>query len=583
MLDSATDYTQYIDRAKELGQKAICFTEHGKTSGWASKKMYCDKVGIKYLHGVECYLTEALGERARDNYHTVLIAKNHAGIKELNSLISRSTRPDHFYYVNRISFDEFLQISENIIKISACLASPLSKLELSHDRYEELVKHYDYLEIQHHDCAEQKDFNVHLAVLSEKYNKPLIAGTDTHSLDQYKADCRGILMKAKKKSYSDEDKFDLTYKTYDELVEAYRTQGVLPENLYLRAIQNTVVMADSVEDFELDRSLKYPILYGTREKDKEKFDETISRKFEKKVELGIVPPEQVSAFEEAIAEERRVFSKIEMDGFMLSMSELTSWCYENGIPIGFARGSVGGSRVAYVTDITDVNPERWHTVFSRFCNEDRKEVGDIDIDVMESDRPKIFNYIIKRFGKSKTARVSSFGKIIHKGTIGEICRGLKNIWAEEHPEESQDANPYSVAATNEIKSLFDSSPEQAKKKYPEVFYYFDGLVGTRISQSVHPAGMVISPITLDDNYGTFDKDGEVCLMLDMKEVHKIGLVKYDFLILKNVEIIKNIYDMIGKPYPKSHEIDWEDEKVWADMLKSPTGIFQMEGEQNCPR
>ena len=99
-----------------------------------------------------------------------------------------------------------------------------------------------------------------------------------------------------------------------------------------------------------------------------------------------------------------------------------------------------------------------------------------------------------------------------------------------------------------------------------------------MSQSVHPAGMVISPITLTDNYGVFHKDDDLCLMIDMEEVHEIGLVKYDFLILKTVGIINDTYKMINKPYPKSHEINWYDEKVWEDMIRNPTGIFQMEGE-----
>ena len=193
------------------------------------------------------------------------------------------------------------------------------------------------------------------------------------------------------------------------MVRAFKNQDCIPEALYLQAIENTNVMADSVEDFELDTSLKYPILYGSREEDNRMFKKTIDDKFKEKVDSGIIPKEQVEGFKSAIEEEQRVFKKIEMSGFMLSMSELISWCKENGIAVGNARGSVGGSRVAYVTDIIDLNPETWHTVFSRFANEDRKEVGDIDVDVIAEDRPKIFEYIINRFGVKKTARVPSYG------------------------------------------------------------------------------------------------------------------------------------------------------------------------------
>lgn len=375
LLDSCTNFKEYVDLALENGQTAIGFTEHGRQMGWISKKMYCDSVGIKYLHGVEVYLTESLNEKIRDNYHTVLIARNFDGVLELNKLISSSFKDDHFYYTNRITFDEFLSISNNIISTSACLASPLNKLPEDHPRYMELLNKYDYLEIQPHIHPDQIAYNKRLYELSKKYNKPLIAGTDTHNSSEYKAECRSILLLAKHKSYGDEDAFDLTYKTYDQLVDMLDKQGALDRDIYLEAIENTNKLADSVEEFELDKSIKYPILYGTREADSVKFNETVERKFAEKLDSGIIPQEQKEAFRNAIDEEMRVFRKLNMDGFMLSMSELLCWCRENGMAIGTARGSVGGSRVAYVTDIIDLNPETWHTVFSRFANEDREEIG----------------------------------------------------------------------------------------------------------------------------------------------------------------------------------------------------------------
>lgn len=580
LLDSCTQFEDYVDKAVGLGQTAIASTEHGKPLQWVKKKMYCDKKGIKFIYGVECYLTETISENIRDNYHSILLAKNLDGIKEINAAITKSCDENHSYYVNRLTFDEFLSLSPNVITTSACLASPLNKLGVSHSRYAELIRRYDYLEIQHHNHPEQIAYNVHLAALAQKYNKPLIAGTDTHSLNQYKAECRAILLKAKHKSYGDEDSFDLTYKNYNELVEAYKEQGALPESVYLQAIENTNILAEQIEDFELDTSLKYPILYGTREKDREMFEKTIKSKFADKLARGIIPQEQKTAFEEAIAEELRVFQKIGMDGFMLSMSELITWCHENGIPTGNARGSVGGSRIAYVTDIIDLNPETWHTVFSRFCNEHRVEVGDIDIDCIESDRPKIFEHIVQRFGSDKTARVPSFGTIQSKGTIKEIGRALDLRWIEAHTDDTNPSgnSPYALKKIDKVISDFEKDEQLAREKYPDILYYYDGLLGTKISQSVHPAGIVISPVTLPDNYGLFLKDGENCMLIDMEEIHEIGLVKYDFLILSNIKIIQDTYKAIGKPYPRSDEIDWDDEKVWEDMIKNPIGIFQMEGE-----
>lgn len=678
LLDSATKFQDYIDRAVQLGQTAIAFTEHGNIYQWVAKKMACDKAGIKYLHGVECYLTEQLYEypdanelwreaqsgrneqdakkalaemmesgkkKVRDNYHTILIAKNYDGILEINNLVSLSNRDDHFYYKPRITFEEFLGISDNVIKISACLASPLNKMSVRHPMYEKLLKHYDYLEVQAHNFGEQISYNCHLAEMSKKYGIPLIAGTDTHSIDAYKAECRSIMQLAKHIEFADEDSFDLTYKTYDELVEMFRIQGALPEQVFLEAIESTNRMADSVEPFELDISFKYPKLYGNAAEDKAVFEDTIRKNFQSKIDEGAITPEQIQNFKDAIKEECRVFDKIDMSGFMLFMSELVTWCKSNGIPIGFNRGSCGGSRVAYVTNTTDLNPETWHTVFSRFCNEDRKEIGDIDIDVSPSDRDKVYEYIINRFGQEKTAFILAIGTIKSKGCIDEICRALGVKWNKEHQRDERgfrkalellkdnsasvrfgdhpdgcelyhfdengtliiskqfehipgielvkqftkeysklkeenekifQKNPWVGKVNTEIKDLFELDEEKARSQYPEVFYYYDGLLDVAISQSMHPAGIVASPITLRDHYGTFLSEGKEILQIDMECVHEAGLVKYDILGLKNIEIIKDTYALIGKPYPKSHEINWNDDAVWNDMLRSPIGIFQFE-------
>lgn len=619
LLDSCTKYQDYVDLAVKNGSKALSISEHGKPLNWTEKWNACKKTGIRYIHSVEIYLTESLDEKVRDNYHTILMAKNMDGVRELNKLVSLSCDKDHFYYTNRLTFDEFLGISNNIITTSACLASPLNKLPDTHPRYMELAQKYDFLEVQAHNHPEQIEFNKRLAKLAKQLGKPLIAGTDTHSSSKYKAECRAVLLSAKHKSYGDEDAFDLSYKTYDELVDMFKVQGALTEDEYMTAIENTNLLYDMTEDIELDTSIKYPILYGSREADSQRFTETVETMFTEKLANGIIPASQEAAYRRAIEEELRVFRKLKMDGFMLSMSELIRWCKSQGMAIGTARGSVGGSRVAYVTDIIDLNPETWHTVFSRFCNEDRVEIGDIDIDCVESDRPAIFAHITSRFGKDKTARVASFGTMQAKGVIDDVGRALAIRWTKEHPnagvikgchpldggqgyyKDDSELNPWSLKNIARIKDELNpiiqeantrTTDENKKKqiimdselykkvscKYPELFYYFDGLITTKISQSVHPAGIVISPITLDDNFGVFEKDDDNCLMLDMNNIHDFtGLAKYDFLILKTVQVIRDTCRYLNQPYPKTHEINWDDPEVWADMIRNPSGIFQFEG------
>ena len=573
LLDSCTPYQQYIDEAAAEGMKAISISEHGKPLNWTAKKQYCDSKGIRYLHSVEIYLTETHQEKVRDNYHTVLIAKNWDGVLELNSLISLSCTEDHFYYVNRLSFDEFLEISDNIISTSACLASPLNKLPQDHPYYDRLCRKYTFFEVQPHNHPDQVKFNQLLYELSGKYGKKLIAGTDAHSISQYKSECRDILLESKHKKY-DDDGFDLTWKSYDQLIDAFRMQNALPADVYTEAVENTNLLYDMTKDYELDTEFKYPILYGSAEADAEKFVEVVNQKFKEKVDAGIIPENEVSGYEKSIKEELDVLQTLKMSGFMLSMSELISWCREQGMPVGPSRGSVGGSRVAYITDITDLDPEKWNTNFYRFANPDRLEAGDVDVDVQESDRPKIFEHIIEAFGEAKTARVAAYGTLAEKAAIGDIGRCLRERYEEEHGKEAK--NPWSIPDISRIKTEFEEDPEGTKERYPELFYYYDGLFGTRVSQSIHPAGIIISSVTLDDNYGTFIKDGERCLMLDMDSAHDVNLIKYDLLILKTVQVINDACKLIGIPYPRMHEVDFNDQDVWADMCRSNIALFQME-------
>ena len=575
LLDSCTNHKLYIDKAVELGQTAIGFSEHGNCYNWIEKKMYANKHGLKFLIECEIYLTESLENKVRDNYHTILIAKNEAGRKELFSLIDLSTQKDHFYYKPRLTFEEFLNISDNIIKISACLASPLNEYKntenFDKNLYLKLLKKYDYLEVQPHVNSEaQKKYNALLLKASKKYGIPLIAGTDTHSLDSYKAECRSILLMAKKISFSSEDEFDLTYKSYEELVDMFKRQGVLSEEEYLTAINNTNIMAASVEEFELDTSFKYPVLCDDEETE---LKIRINKMYHDKIKRGIIKPD--IRYKQAVQEEMRVFKKIGMIGFILFMSKLICWCWDNNIPVGFCRGSVGGSVIAYLTDIIDVNPIVWNTVFSRFANESRKEIGDIDVDISPSQRHLVYEHIIEEYGADKTAYVLAIGTISDKGTIDDISRALAEKYNKSG--EYKIAEKYSLNNTKNIKELFESDPDSAREQYPELFYYFDGLVGTAVSQSMHPAGIIVSPITLPDNYCTFWNDDKRILSINMEEIHEVSLVKYDILGLKNVEIIKDCCNIVGIPYPKSHEINWKDEEVWNHIIDSPVGIFQFEG------
>nr|DAO94730.1 MAG TPA: DNA polymerase III, alpha subunit [Caudoviricetes sp.] len=590
VLDSCTKYQDYIDLAVKNGMTAIGSSNHGYILNWTSKKFAAEKAGLKFIYGVECYLTDKLwhqspGEekphKLRDNYHTILIARNTKGIIEINNLVSRSFDAEHKYYKPRVTFDEFMGLSRNVITTSACLASPLRRYnesveDFDPDRYEQLLKRYDLLEIQYHNCKDQIEFNQYLYELSQKYNKPLIAATDTHNSTPYKAECRKLLMEAKGIEFSGEDDFDLTFKSYEELVAAFEEQDAMPREVWMDAIENTNRLAGCTKDFKLNTAARYPILTGSQESDAKMYIEKTRAMTEDKIRKGIIPHSEAAQFRRDIEEELAVFKKTNMLGFMASMSDLMCWAKEKGIPIGPSRGSVAGSRAAFATDIIDVDPVRWNLVFSRFCNENRVEIGDIDIDVPDKYRPQIYKHIFDSFGHRNCAYVLAVGTMVDNGTIDEIGRALARRWKKEHPVGFSDScNPYSLDKIAQVKKEYEEDTEQCRANHPDIFYYFDGMKDVAVSLSHHAAGVIISPIDLCERFGTFiDKDGLQILMLDMDASHAVGLAKYDILGLSNIEIISETCKMAGIKYPHTWEMDFDDQAVWADMKTSPISIFQ---------
>ena len=590
VLDSCTKYQDYINLAVQSGMTALGSSNHGTLLNWTAKKQAAEKAGLKYIFGVECYLTDRLthqspGEdkphKLRDNYHTVLIARNTKGVMEINNLISLSNQEDHKYYKPRVTFDEFYHLSDNVIATSACLASPLRRYtadveDFDPARYEQLIQRYDFLEIQYHNCKEQIEFNQYLYELSQKYHKPLIAATDTHSSTTYKAECRKVLMEGKGIEFTGEDEFDLTFKTYEQLVAAFEQQDSLPREVWMQAIENTNCLADSTKSFKLNTKARYPILTGSVESDAKAYIERTHTMLEDKIQNGIIPQNEVAAFRKDIEEELAVFKKVNMLGFMLSMSDLMIWAkHEKNIPIGPSRGSVAGSRAAFVTDIIDVDPVRWNLVFSRFCNENRVEIGDVDIDTPDAYRPLIYDHIFESFGQRKCAYVLALGTVSDKGTIDEIGRALAKRWQKANPTSSKEFNPWSLDRIAQIKDEYDADPETCRTNYPDLFYYFDGIKDTVVSLSHHPAGVIIAPIDLYERYSVFrDKDGLQVLALDMDASHAVGLAKYDILGLSTIAQLDETCKLAHIPYPHTWQINFDDPAVWADMKTSPYGLFQ---------
>lgn len=217
-IDSVTKYGEYIAKAKECGMNAMGFSEHGSVFEWWHKKSAIEAAGMKYIHAVECYLTTTLTEKIRDNYHCVLLAKNYSGFLELNRLVSNSfcRKDNHFYYAPRITFDELFHTSDNILVTTACVGGVLGKGDEQVQRvYLDFLtrnRQRCFLEVGHHMDEKQISYNKKLLALSQELTIPLIAGTDTHVLNEEHEKGRSILQASKNIFFDGEERWDLKFK-----------------------------------------------------------------------------------------------------------------------------------------------------------------------------------------------------------------------------------------------------------------------------------------------------------------------------------------------------------------------------------
>lgn len=562
-IDSVTKYEDYIKYASELGMKAIAITEHGNILSWVKKKETCEKYGLKYIHGIEAYLTETIEEKVRDNYHCCLYAKNWDGVKELNKLISSSfnRKDNHFYYAPRILIDDLFNTSDNIIISSACLGGVFNKgnSEIKERFLNFFIenKHRCFLEIQHHNVEDQISYNKYLYELSKEYNLQLVANTDTHCLNKIHEKGRSILQKAKNIYFDNEEGWDLTFKTYDELIESYKKQNSLPIDIVLKAIENTNKIANMIEPFELNREYKYPKLYEDGEQVlKQKINEGILR-------LGINEYDNYqSEYIPRIYEELETYKHNKAIDFLLLDEDIKSWARSNDMYCGYSRGSCSGSIICYLIGMTDVDSIRFNLNFSRFMNKERVSLADVDTDWSPVDRDKVKEYIYSKEGLY-CADIITFNTVALKGSIRDVARALE----------------YPLDLVDEICKNIEEKEEYYREKYEDLFEYVDIINGTIVSIGTHPCGICCSPIPLDENMGLLSLSTceNPVTMLNMKEIDSLNYVKLDVLGLDNIQLINETCKLANIERLTPQNIDDNDEKVWMSIREDTTGIFQWEG------
>lgn len=504
-IDSVTKFEQYVDRAVEEGMTAIAFTEHGNIMSWLSKKMYCEKKGIKYIHAVEMYVTESLDEKVRDNYHTCLYARNFEGFKELNRLISKANdrNDNHFYYVPRITFDELINTSDNIIIGTACIGGGLRKGSKIKDRYIDFLyknKHRCFIEVQPHLVEPQREYNREAANISNKYGIPLIAGTDTHALNETHAKGRVMLQKAKGIKFENEDGWDITWKTLPELIECFEKQQSLTESEYFSAILNTHTLTNMIEEFDVDKNYKYPKLYEDSEKVLfEKIQQGI-------IDRGVNKYDNFNEYLERIDTEIEAYRHNKAIDFLLLDEGLKTDAKKKGIYHGPSRGSVSGSIIAYLIGMTDMDSIKRKLNFERFMNTARVSLADVDTDWPPSRREEVKNILYEKPGLY-CSEIVTFNRVALKGSVRDVCRAMYQgtvpeklmeqfnseceHYGKPFDETSRRVNEFRNGKYLEIsnyicKNIDDDNEEKMRKEYPEVFEYVDIINGTVVSLGIHP-------------------------------------------------------------------------------------------------
>lgn len=523
----------------------------------------CSRDGNAALTGFilpETLVTKSEPQKQKDNYHCVLIARNYDGVKEINKLTSKSfNRSDgHYYYVPRITFDELFSTSDNVIVTTACLGGVLNKgVPSAKEKFLNFLRKNSgrcFLEIQHHNCEDQIAYNQTLLNLSRELGIRLIAGTDTHALNDEHMDGRAILQKAKGVRFANEDEWDLTFKTYEQLIAAYKKQDSLPMDVVKEAIENTNYMASLVEPFTVDYSPKYPKLYADSEKVfKEKINEGVIRR-------GINKKPNYKEYIDRIHYEYDTYKHNGAIDFMLLEEDYKSAMRAKGIKYGYSRGSVSGSVIAYLLGITEVDSVKYNLNFERFMNRERVSLADVDSDWLSEDRKEVKDYLHNKPGLY-CCDIVTFNTIAMKGAVNDVVRAFHRENLDSIPEETRKRietflkehsgeklpplfeKEYEVHAkhkevpydynefSDKLNDMIETDEAAARKKYAKLFKYIDLVNGCIVSVGNHPAGCVVSPYPVDEWFGTFttSTDEYAVSQLNMKEIDALNFVKLDIL------------------------------------------------------
>ena len=590
LLDGANRIKDLPVRAKELGMNSIAITDHGVMYGAIDFYKACKKEGVKPIIGCEVYVaprSRLQKEPGIDNkyYHLILLAKNNQGYKNLSKLVSLSFI-DGYYYKPRIDHEILEQYSEGLVCLSACLAGEVNQALLNGqtEKAEEVALWHKkvfgedyYIEIQNNGIREQVLANQKLIQLARKLDIPLVATNDAHYLkreDAYNHEVLLCIQTGKRMSDEDRMKFDtdeLYVKSPEEMSDYF---SAFPD-----AIENTVKIAEKCNvEFEFGHTIlpNYDVTEGyATHYDflKELCDNGLKKRY------GDVLSKEI---QDRADYELGIIKKMGYVDYYLIVWDFIHYAKTHGIPVGPGRGSGAGSILAYAIEITDIDPIKYGLLFERFLNPERISMPDFDVDFADTRRQEVIDYVSQKYGHDHVSQIITFGTMAAKMVIRDVARVLDYPYAEADtlakmiPNEIHITIKKALEQNKELRDRYETD-EQTK----QILDIAMGLEGMPRQASTHACGVVITKDPVDTYVPLYVRDGQINTQYIMTTLEELGLLKMDFLGLRNLTVIQDTINMVKEE--KGIDVEFDKEmsdpkvyKLWQNGNSS--GIFQFESQ-----
>jgi len=587
LLDGACRIDRMMERVKELGQDAIAITDHGVMYGCIDFYKAAKAAGIKPIIGCEVYMARRrMSDRIHgvdnDPYHLVLLCKDRRGYENLCYMVSEAFLHG-FYGKPRIDLDLLREHHEGLIALSACLAGAIPQylMEESYDSAKEYALKMAqimgegnfYLELQDHGIPEQRAVNQGIHRIARETGLPLVVTNDAHYLRREDAKMQDVLLCIQTgKTVDDENRMkfpsdDFYLKSEEEL----RTLFPGCEE----AFANTVQIAEKCNlDFVFHEyhlpSFPVPAGYTNEEYFRKLCYEGFQERY----------PEAPEEYKQRLEYEIGVISRMGYVNYYLIVWDFIHYAKQSGIPVGPGRGSGAASIVAYCMHITEVDPMKYALIFERFLNPERVSMPDFDTDFCQERRGEVIDYVCRKYGSDHVAQIATFGTMAARGAIRDVGRALDFSYAETDVVAKQ------VPSTPHItlREAIESSPK-LKEMYtqdPRIHTLVDtamSLEGMPRNTSTHAAGVVITADPVYTYVPLSTNDDTVVTQYTMTTIEELGLLKMDFLGLRNLTVIRDAEQQIQgwKPNFSIDKIPDNDPETFAMLAEGKTqGVFQLE-------